>query len=196
MKDRKSIEEIHDYWVNSSFPEKYASKIERSEFLTEYIKKYISKRGYILEIGCNVGRNLNHLYENGYKRLAGIEISEEAVEALKQTYPKLGEHAEILQRPIEDVVKEVHTNSFHLVFSMAVLEHIHPDSEWVFEELARISRAFIITVEAEEAENWRLFPRNYREIFEQYGFKQIEERECSEAGLKNYTLRVFKKTGK
>ncbi|MCP3028437.1 bifunctional 2-polyprenyl-6-hydroxyphenol methylase/3-demethylubiquinol 3-O-methyltransferase UbiG [Halobacillus sp. A5] len=196
MKNRKSIKEIHEYWVNTSTPEKYADKLERSEFLSKYVQKYIAKKGSILEAGCNVGRNLNHLYEDGYHRLTGIEISKEAVEALQKTYPEMAAHSNIIHSPIEDVIREMRTNSFHLVFSMAVLEHIHPDSEWVFEELARISRAYLITIEAERAENWRLFPRNYKTIFEQYGFVQVEESNCIEADLKHYTLRVFKKVGK
>ncbi|WP_200816610.1 bifunctional 2-polyprenyl-6-hydroxyphenol methylase/3-demethylubiquinol 3-O-methyltransferase UbiG [Halobacillus sp. Marseille-P3879] len=196
MADKKSIQEIHDYWMNSSTPDRYANKIERSEFLTKYVQKYIAKKGRILEVGCNVGRNLNHLYEQGYDRLSGIEISDEAVEALKKTYPMMAAQADIFHTPIEDIVTKMRTNSFHLVFSLAVLEHLHPDSEWVFEELARISRAYIITIEAEQAENWRLFPRNYKTIFEQFGYVQVEESDCIEADLKNYTLRVFKKVGK
>jgi len=48
---------------------------------------HIPQNGKILEIGCNVGRNLNHLYENGFKQLTGIEISENAINALKRMYP-------------------------------------------------------------------------------------------------------------
>jgi len=78
---------------------------------------------------------------------------------------------------------------------MAVLEHIHPDSEWIFEDMARITGLYLITIEAEKAEHWRLYPRNYKNIFEKYGLKQVEESSCDkESGLGVYTLRIFKKT--
>lgn len=193
MTERKSLKEIHDHWVKSSTPELYAKRLERSEFLKKYVEKYISKQGKILEVGCNVGRNLNHLHECGYQTLMGIEISKQAVERLQQTYPELSDKAVIINSPVEDMIKKLLPDSFHLVFSMAVLEHIHPDSEWVFEEMARITKDYLITVEAEEAAHWHIFPRKYKKIFESYGLEQVEESNCKEAGLEYYTLRVFKK---
>lgn len=193
-KNKKTREEIHDYWINKSQPEDYIDKIKRSEFLTEYTKKYITQKGKILEVGCNVGRNLNYLYENGFKQLTGIEISENAIITLKKTYPTLEKNAEIIHSPIEDIIKRLPSGHFELVFTMAVLEHIHPESEWIFEDIARVTGSYLITIEAEEAEHWRIYPRNYKDIFEKYGLKQVEENLCNKkSGLSGYTLRVFKK---
>ncbi|WP_339227469.1 class I SAM-dependent methyltransferase [Oceanobacillus sp. FSL K6-2867] len=189
------LNEIHDHWVKNSTPMRYANKLERSEFLLKYVEKYVEKKGKVLEVGCNVGRNLNHLYEHGYKGMTGIEISQEAAISLQKTYPKLAEDAVIINSPVEDVIKKFLPNSFNLVFSMAVFEHIHPDSEWVFEEIARITGSYLITVEAEETSRWHIFARNYKTIFENFGFKQVTESNCKEAGLGLYTLRVFKKVG-
>ncbi|MCP3029930.1 class I SAM-dependent methyltransferase [Halobacillus sp. A1] len=196
MTERKKLKEIHDYWVKSSTPDLYAQRVERSEFLTKHVKKYVAKKGKVLEVGCNVGRNLNHLFSHGYKDVTGIEISEQAVKAMKKTYPQLAKKANIIHSPVENVIKKLPTDGFDLVFSMAVLEHIHPDSDWILEEIARISGEYLITIEAETAANWRFFPRNYKEIFEKYGFRQVEEKSCEEGGLEHYTLRVFKKKGK
>lgn len=193
-KNKKTLQEIHDYWVHQSQPDHYIDKVKRSEFLTEYVKKYILKTGKILEIGCNVGRNLNHLYENGFKQLTGIEISENAITALKKTYPLLEKNSEIIHSSIEETIKQLPTHHFDLVFTMAVLEHIHPDSEWIFEDIARITGSYLITIEAEKAEHWRLYPRNYKNIFEKYGLQQVEENRCDkESGLGAYTLRIFKR---
>lgn len=191
--EKKTMEELHDHWKSSSTPDLYAPRVERSEFLTKYIRKCIVRNGQILEVGCNVGRNLNYLREQGYQNLSGIEISEEAVMAMKETFPELAEAAHIMNAPVEQIIKRLPSNSYDLVFSMAVLLHIHPDSDWVFEEMARISRDYIITVEAERASGWHIFPRNYKAIFEDLGFKQVTESNAKAAGLKAYTLRVFKK---
>lgn len=190
---KKTLKEIHDYWKSHSSPDYYMDKIDRSEFLINYINKYIEQNGKILEIGCNVGRNLNYLYKNNFNNLTGIEISEEAIRSLK-TYPLLAKNTNIIHSPVEDIIKELPTKHFELVFTMAVLEHIHPESEWVFEDIARITGGYLITIEAEKAKNWRIFPREYKEIFERFGLKQLEETRCdSIADLRAYTLRVFKK---
>ncbi|WP_430788238.1 class I SAM-dependent methyltransferase [Virgibacillus flavescens] len=190
---KKTLKEIHDYWKLQNHHETYINKVERSEFLTEYVKKYISQKENILEIGCNVGRNLNYLYENNFKQLTGIEISEQAIVELNKTYPLLKDNITIIHSSIENTIKKLPSKHFDLVFTMAVLEHIHPDSEWIFEEMTRITGSYLIIVESEKFEHWRLFPRNYKEVFEKYGLKQVEENHCKEIGLKSYTIRVFKK---
>ena len=43
----------------------------------------------ILELGCNVGRNLNFLLNDNFKNLNGIEINTHAVELCKKVYPAL-----------------------------------------------------------------------------------------------------------
>ncbi|MGP4038669.1 class I SAM-dependent methyltransferase [Gracilibacillus sp. D59] len=192
--NKKTLDEIHDYWINQSIPKNYIKHVKRSEFLAKYVKNYIEPKGKIIEIGCNVGRNLNHLYENDFKKLTGIEISEKAIIELKKTYPSLYESAEIIHSPIEDIIKDFTSNHFDLVFTMAVLQHIHPDSEWIFEEIANITKSYLIIIEAEKQKHWRVFPRNYKEIFEKLGLKQVEENIVDQSeGLKKYTVRVFKK---
>ncbi|MFC4403913.1 class I SAM-dependent methyltransferase [Gracilibacillus xinjiangensis] len=190
---KKSMEEVHNYWVRKSAPESYLIHQERSEFLLEYLQKYVHPNAQILELGCNVGRNLQTLYQNNYKKLTGIEISKQAVEKLQTTFPELAKTMNLIHSPIEDWIKNVKTYHYDLVFTMAVLEHIHPDSEWVFEHIARISREYIITIEDENTTNWRLFPRNYQAIFEKYGFEQLEENDCNKADLDKYRLRIFKR---
>ncbi|UFJ42541.1 class I SAM-dependent methyltransferase [Brevibacillus humidisoli] len=193
----KSREELYNYWRNpeeGNHPDKYIVPVERSRFLHQYIKKYVTDpNASILEPGCNVGRNLNYLYQAGYKDLTGIEISENAVNLLKETYPDLAREAAIYNAPIEDVIATFKTNQFDMVYAMAVLEHIHPDSDWIFAEMARIAKSYIITIEAESSVTERHFPRNYKLVFEPFGFQQIEEEtNCIRAGLgQDFIARVF-----
>ena len=60
------MEEIHEYWKSPSnglnLPENYLKGLEKSELLLDLLIKYGSKESKILEIGFNVGRNLNILY--------------------------------------------------------------------------------------------------------------------------------------
>ena len=107
----------------------------------------------------------------------------------------MAEHAQIFNGLIEDLIGTFSDNEFDIIFTMAVLEHIHTDSEWIFSEMARIVNEIIITIEDEHEVSWRHFPRKYKEIFESLGMKQVEQINCSaEVGLNNnFVARVFRK---
>jgi len=196
---RKSREEIHQYWRQpgdkDNNPEVYIVPTDRSEFLFKFITEYVNSKAKILEIGCNVGRNLNYLFNVGYKNLEGVEISEEAIDLMRKTYPEMTRSIKVYNNSIEEMIKNFKNNSFDLVFTMAILQHIHPDGEFIFPEIVRITKKYLITVENEKAVDWRHFPRNYKKIFEPLGLKQIQQ--CKVEKIKsigfNYWLRVFQK---
>jgi len=191
--------ELHQYWRRPwgcNLPQYYLEGKIRSQFLVEIIKKYAKPNAGILEIGCNVGRNLNYLFLAGFKKLEGIEISENAVHLLKKFYPEMARNAIIHNAPVERIIKNFRDNEFDVVFTMAVFEHIHTDSEWIFPEVARITKDILITIEDEIGFlSWKHFPRNYKKVFETLGMKQIEEFNCSAIdGLgSNFFARIFKK---
>jgi SAM-dependent methyltransferase len=200
---RASRDEIHRYWRKPSDdanrPEDYAEMPEmrgRSALLRELVGTRAGDDPNVLEIGCNVGRNLDHLLHTGVRRLTGIEISEPPVKMMRQVYPELASTARILNMPVEDAIKNLGDGEFDLVYTMAVLEHIHPDSEWVFGEMVRVTRNLIITIEDEESVSGRHFPRRYKRIFEPLGMQQIEERKCdSISGFdRSFVARVFVKS--
>ena len=190
----KSREEQHEYWKHCSAKGNLLP-IERSLFLVEIIKRYVTTSASILEIGCSVGRNLNYLLLNGFQNLAGNEINESAIRLLEQSYPKLAEQAVIYNESAEEALGKIPSEEFTLVFTMAVLQHIHPSSEFIFDEIARITGGYLITIEIEHLRGWCAFPRNYKTIFESLGFKQVEEIDCS--GVRHlgavHTARVFEK---
>ncbi len=185
-----SKDEIHRYWKapddGSNQPEDYLDPKggkARSEFLLSLIE--LPRDASILEVGCNVGRNLNHLHEAGYTDLTGIELSEHAVKILRREFPHL---ADIRVGAAEEILPTL--DQFDLVFTMAVLVHIHPESEQaVFGELARIAKKLIV-IEDERSDTWRHFRRQYRLIFEGLGMKQIHE--AQPVGLPgSYVARIF-----
>lgn len=166
---RKSRDELHQYWIKpyegQNLPQDYIEGHQRSQFLVELIKKYLNSNAKILEIGCNnVGRNLNYLFNAGYIRLAGVEISEDAIDLMKRVYPEMAKQIKVYCGSVEDIIKDFEDDAFDVVFTMAVLEHIHPDSEFIFPEMVRITRRYLITIEDERTISWRHFPRNYRKL--------------------------------
>ena len=201
---RKSDEQLHQYWRQpyggGNLPGQYIeveggnraqSRVLRSQFLVNLIKRYSTSNAKILEIGCNAGRNLNYLFSAGFDKLAGIEINEDAVALMKESYPEMAKNAKIINEPVEDVIKNFEDDEFDIVFTMAVLEHIHPNSDFIFQEVVRITKRFLITIEDEKGVSWRHFPRNYKKIFEALGMKQIYQSNMVEGLNHNFYARVF-----
>ncbi len=196
--DSKSIDRVHKYWVQpddgTNKPIDYTKRVEKSEFLFKQIQQF-SPQMRILEIGCNVGRNLNFLFEKGYKNLSGIEISENAIEQMQIVFPSMFNQIKVFNSSVEDIIKSPELDKFDLIFTMAVMEHIHSDSNWIFAELAKLSEKYIITIEDEKSISWKHFPRNYKKVFEKIGMKQIDYQDCSKIkGFHNgFYYRLFEK---
>lgn len=92
----------------------------------------------ILEIGCNVGNQLNVLQEQGFQNLYGIEIMPYAVEGAKQSTRGIN----IIQGSAFDI--PFRDEFFDVVFTSGVLIHIHPDDLYkVFQEMIRCSKKYI-----------------------------------------------------
>jgi SAM-dependent methyltransferase len=60
---------------------------------------------------------------------------------------------------LEDALRSFSDQQFDFVFSLAVLEHVHDDSEAVFAEIARITSRVLVTIEDERNYTERHFPR-------------------------------------
>lgn len=198
LQRKRNLKEIHGYWKDAhdeaNKPEEYLidkNHIEQEKCLIKFMK-ICNKNSSIFEIGCNVGWNLNFLYKNEYNNLYGLEINNKAIQLMKLNYPKMYENSSIIYSSIENKIKSYKDNEFDCVFTIAVLQHIHPESSWIFKEISRITKKYLMIVENELDSNWRVFNRNYKVIFEELGFKQIEEYECGE-DLERYKMRIFKK---
>jgi len=173
--------DLRHYWSDppdaDNDPEGYLSEdaLPRSRFLVDLVQEVAPPQASILEVGCNVGRNLNALLEAGYRDLTGIEINARALDILSERQPELARHATLRNESIEDAARGFRDREFDVVYTVAVLEHIHTDSDWVLGEMARATGRALITMEDERSKTWRHFPRNYRDVFEGVGLRQVKE---------------------
>jgi len=179
-KARPSKESIQDYWRSppgkSNQPDAYVDYEAQSRSVYQLVQELGVATGPLLEIGPNVGRSLQTFFEGGWSDLTGIEINPEAVAKMAVLFPEMAARATILNMPVEEGIVTLPERHFELVFSKAVLLHIHPDSDWVFERMARVTRGTLIVIENEDQKSYKLFPRQYRPIFEGHGMVQIDER--------------------
>ncbi len=83
----------------------------------EYIlKKYISKKANILEVGCSIGKLLYLIKQKGYKNLLGVEPAPECKRIAKEKY-----NIDIITSTLDNFrTKE----KYDLIIFSAVLEHL------------------------------------------------------------------------
>ncbi|NHN58401.1 bifunctional 2-polyprenyl-6-hydroxyphenol methylase/3-demethylubiquinol 3-O-methyltransferase UbiG [Halorussus rarus] len=146
--------EVRRQWADRSgaySPRYYAyyGPDETSELLAELLDAFVGPDAAVLELGCSSGRHLAHLRDRGYDDLHGVEINGEAFEVMADAYPELAADGTFHHAAIEDVVEEFDDRRFDAVFSVETLQHVHPDSEAVFDELARVTDDLLVTVENE-----------------------------------------------
>ena len=146
------------------------------------IKKYGKPTDSILEIGASFGRNLEVLFDNGFKDVTALEPDENAFNGIR--YPEIKRVLGTMQDKLKEMPK------YDIIFTKSVL-YLTPDPN--YEEIANKVKKYLITCEGEERQhiaNNELFDRNYKDIFEQYDLKQVENIEAF-AG-KQSRIRVFK----
>jgi len=149
------------------------SKIDSipQEIFIKWILNNTNKDDSILDICCNQGRHLKVLHKNGYRKLAGFDIMEAAIEKLKESNEFLsgGIYAE------QNLAHVFIRNASNLEYDYAItfagtIELIHPGFK-IFEELNRvIKKGLIFAVH----ENGHTYPRFYRHQIESNGFKIIQ----------------------
>jgi SAM-dependent methyltransferase len=196
---QKSQAELLAYWRDpydgENAPESFLNPFyaRRTEYLVKVVRELVGPDTPILEVGCGVGRNLKALASADYHRLTGIEINEDAVRLLKACFPDVAERTTLHTGPVEEVAARLQDREFDLVFTMETLAHVHGDGEGAFREIARIGKRYLLTFEDEGLLSWRTFPRNYRKVFERFGWKQLREEDGqSAAGLAGgYVARLF-----
>ena len=161
-----------------------------SEWLRARLVATVGRDATVLELGCSAGRHLAHLHDDGFRDLWGVDINESSLAVLAQSYPALAEDGRFRVEAIEDAVGGFDDGQFDAVYSVETLQHLHPDSDWVFDELARVVDGVLVTVEVESPVDGTgsddpsvnyvdakvpLYYRDWRAVFEPRGFEQVDE---------------------
>lgn len=199
--------EVRREWATRSgefSPEYYAyyGADETSERLRRVLDRYIDRDDAVLELGCSSGRHLAHLYAHGFDDLSGIDVNADAFDVMAETYADLAATGTFYHDTIENVVGDFADGAFDAVISVETLQHIHPDSAWIYPELARITDDLLITVENEGGpdgsgstdsgvnyvdDGLPLYYRNWHQVFTAVGFVGVT---ASDDGRD--TTRVFR----
>ncbi|WP_331236424.1 class I SAM-dependent methyltransferase [Natronorarus salvus] len=193
--------EVRDEWAGRSgefSPAYYAhhGPNATSDLVRETLDERVGQTASVLELGCSSGRHLAHLHANGYEDLHGIEVNEGAREVMAEAYPELSDGGTFHFEAVEGLIEGIEDDRYDVTFAVETLQHLHPDSEWVFEELVRITDSLLVTVEHEPEgsasevlrinDEFPLYHRDWTRIFTELG---LEEVSVQPAGRD--TLRAF-----
>ena len=148
-------DKVREGWAERSgeySPDYYAyyGPNETSEWIRDRLDAALDSDAAVVELGCSSGRHLAHLHEHGYENLHGVEINDDAFDVMADAYPDLADAGTFYAESIENVVADFADDRFDAVFSVETLQHIHPDHEWVFGDLARITDDLLLTAEIED----------------------------------------------
>jgi SAM-dependent methyltransferase len=161
---------LHAYW--SAPPDAAndtagyaAAPPARSAYLVHLLRRLAPPPARALEVGCNAGRNLAALHAAGYRRLTGVEISARALAQFATAFPTAYDASRVHCGPAEDVLRGLPDGAADVVFTMAVLEHVHPDAESLFADMVRVAARVVVTIEDEGHVTGRHFVRDYGAVF-------------------------------
>ena len=199
-----STPEYTEYWRTkannspSNTPKQYTVNNLSSLNVTRSIDKLnISKNSKIMELGCNVGRNLHFLHSDGYTNLYGIEINSNAIIEGRDYYPELyktlitynGRCKNLLQTLRED---------YNVIYTMAVLLHMDDDERKIVYDYMEKHCKHVVAIEPNYIketyiDRGRLF--NKTDVIEQLknrGFLLISK-ELAVSLKNNYDVIIMKK---
>lgn len=123
---------------------------ETSSVVHDILSRYLHRDAAVLEIGCGSGRHLKHLANHGFENLSGVDINAKAFDMMRESYPTLAADGTFHCGPIENLIEDFGDGQFDAVYSVETLQHLHPDVEWVFDEMVRITDTILVTAEIEE----------------------------------------------
>ncbi|MDA1228172.1 MAG: methyltransferase domain-containing protein [Chloroflexi bacterium] len=190
-------------WSNSAKkegnrPEFYAQKpqdINRriSEIVSTYAPEMPSS---VFEVGCNAGTNHEFWRQKSLTSIGATEINPNAIDQLRTSYPELAKQLALWEGPLEEMLPTVPDSDYDLVFSMAVLQHVHPASTEVMDQMSRIAGKLLLTCEREDVHTQSIVPRDYHYTFGRLGWKQLHTETLegfSDPMYSLYTIRLLAK---
>ena len=172
-----------EFWVGE-FGSAYLERNVGEQFVASNLRLFadVLRRApdvrSILELGCNIGLNLEALkrIDSGFA-LSGVEINAAAAEIAR------GKRiAEVIQGTI---IEPLDLPKSDLTFTKTVLIHINPDAlAGVYENLYRLSKKYIMVCEyhnpapvvvSYRGHSDRLFKRDFAgELIERYGLRLVD----------------------
>ena len=139
----------------------------RTEFLVALLRQYADDDTRILEIGSREGDNLASLLKAGFTRLSGFESNVDKVAVLKERHPEVASQVDVIPGPVHSSLRGSADATFDLVLTVGFLFDKEGDFDWLFPELARVTRRYLISIENESSDT-------LEDVLERLGLNKVE----------------------
>lgn len=152
-----NIPNYTNYWIidnkltksTANHPLRYANKKHMSRacnIINQLRELHINSDSTIIELGCNIGRNLELLRKNNFTNLTGIDINPYAFDSMIDVYPELYNTIEKHIGCLGIVLPKLN-KTFDVVFTMAVLMHIDDIERTIIYDWLTTHCKYIIMIE-------------------------------------------------
>ncbi len=95
---------------------------------------------------------------------------------------------------MQDVVTGYEDGRFDAVYSVETLQHLPPDDDWVFAEVARVADELVVTLELEDGpavsyvdDGVPLYRRDWGEVFTGLGLEQVASERVGKGRLRAFS---------
>jgi len=123
----------------------------------------------ILDMGCNVGRHLQYLHDQGYRNLRGVDFSSKAIADMAQHHPELYRDSRLEVASFEQYFKDS-PETVDLVYTHgATFELVHPRFPLI-NRVCTIARRYVVMVINEWGHS---YPRFWGYEFAREGFDLV-----------------------
>ena len=175
---------IKSYWKNRKLdsdkhsPKVYVQYGPKEKIFLDYIIKNISRKKIIFEFGCNAGRCMRYLFDNGYKNLCGFDINENSIRLLFECNLEMAWKGMFISGELSNL-KNIF-KKFDVAISKGVLFNISPDQiKSVIKHLCKADTVIIF-----EGVDYGNFIHNYHKLFRNFGLTCVHE-EYFPSGIKD-----------
>ena len=94
--------------------------------IAKRIRRQAAGEPRILEIGCGAGSLLSSLADEGFRRIAGLDLAPGAVDRARERLRVHGLSGNVRQGTPDDLVREGLSDSYDLILACDVIEHVPP----------------------------------------------------------------------
>ncbi|MCE9640172.1 MAG: methyltransferase domain-containing protein [Betaproteobacteria bacterium] len=156
-----------EYW--ESYPTKHFLEMEPASLalLAEVMELAPDRNSAILDMGCNVGRHLNHLYGHGYRNLRGVDFNRVAVSDMQTQHPEMFAASKVTASSFQDFL-DAGPEPVDIVYTRgATFENVHPSYPLV-KRVCAIAKRYVVMVILETGHT---YPRFWEYEFARAGFE-------------------------
>lgn len=182
-----------EYWDNYSTDN--FNEIGHSSFalLNEVMELAPGKQTPILDMGCNVGRHLNYLHQQGYRNLRGVDFSGRAIEDMAARYPNLHADSKLTVASFQDYLSGS-PEQVDLVYTRGATFELVPPSFPLIKQVCKIARQYVVMCISETG---HAYPRFWEYEFARNGFELVHLRRPASLLAPDHkvSLLTFKRIG-